>query len=117
MSALFALLLLLSIVPLGAPDGRQETTQSVQRWSDPATWGGTIPTEGEVVTIPGDQTILLDVSPPPLGGLEIEGSLRFDDRDLLLRTEWIVVRGRLEIGSEDRPFRDRATIALINRVP
>ena len=34
----------------------------VQRWSDPATWGGAVPGAGESVTIPMGKTALLDTS-------------------------------------------------------
>ena len=52
----------------------------VSPWTDPATWGGgTVPLEGDYVTILAGQTIALDVSPPPLGLLSIQGSLIFQD--------------------------------------
>jgi cell migration-inducing and hyaluronan-binding protein len=117
MSAVLAFLIMLSVIPASGPLGRHERADSPQPWSDPATWGGSVPREGDVVEIRVGKTVLLDVSPPWLAGLEIKGGLVFDERDLLLRTEWIVIRGRLQIGEEDRPFRNRATIALLDRVP
>lgn len=36
-------------------------------WSDPKTWpSGQLPRAGEVVVIPADLAVVLDVSPPPL---------------------------------------------------
>jgi G8 domain-containing protein len=45
----------------------------VWRWSDPATWGGRAPKAGAAVTIPKSRRVLLDVSPPPLKSLKVEG--------------------------------------------
>src|SRR5262245_54090667 len=41
----------------------------VARWSDGSTWpGGAVPAPGAAVVIPSGKTVLLDVSPPGLGG-------------------------------------------------
>src|SRR4030095_9737069 len=57
------------------------------------------------------------VSPPALGGVTIDGKLSFaDNRDLELTTEWIMVHGELEIGTEARPHTRKATITLTNNV-
>src|SRR5436190_1805138 len=48
------------------------------RWSDPATWPERkVPAAGDKVTIARDQSVLLDVSPPVLGSLTIDGKLSF----------------------------------------
>ena len=61
--------------------------------------------------------MILDVSPPALGGLTINGKLRFSDNtDLELTTEWIMVFGELEIGTEARPHTSKATITLTDKV-
>src|SRR5690242_8726108 len=75
------------------------------RWSDPSTWPGRkVPKVGDSVTIAEGKTVLLDVSPPSLNGLTIMGTLRFsDDKDLELTTEWIMLHGELEIGTEAKP--------------
>lgn len=84
------------------------------RWSDPATWDGAgFPQAGDVVTIPEGEAVILDVSPPPLGGLTVEGSLVFDERDLALTTGWLIVRGGyLQIGRAADPFEHEAIITL-----
>jgi len=90
------------------------------RWSDPASWpDGKVPGEGDAATIGRDKNILLDVSPPALRSLTINGKLSFaDDRDLELKSEWILVaRGELSIGSEARPYTRKATITLTDMVP
>ncbi len=63
-----------------------------------------MPAKDALVTITKDMNVVLDVSPPPLHGLTIEGKLSFaDDKDLELTTEWIMVHGELEIGTEAKP--------------
>jgi cell migration-inducing and hyaluronan-binding protein len=71
------------------------------RWSDPATWPSRkVPVAGDKVTIESGKDVVLDVSPPPLGSLTIDGKLSFaDNKDLELTTEWIMVHGELEIGT------------------
>ena len=90
------------------------------RWSDPASWpDGKVPRDGDAVTIGRDRDIVLDVSPPELRSLTIDGKLSFsDDRDLELKTDWIYLAGgELDIGSEARPHTRQATITLTDRVP
>jgi cell migration-inducing and hyaluronan-binding protein len=91
---------------------------AASRWSDPATWpGGRVPAAGDKVTIERGKEVLLDVSPPALGGVLIQGTLRFaDTSDLELTTEWIMVHGELAIGTEARPHTRQATITLTDNV-
>jgi len=89
-------------------------------WSDPASWpDGKVPGAGDVVTIGRDKNILLDVSPPALRSLTINGKLSFsNDRDIDLTTEWVYVPGgELAIGSEAKPHKRKATITLTDNVP
>ncbi len=88
------------------------------RWSDPATWPNRkLPAAGDKITIPAGKSVLLDVSPPALGGLTINGTLRFSDAtDVELTTEWIMLHGELEIGTEARPHTRKATITLTDNV-
>ncbi len=99
-----------------APRGAVRTT----RWSDPATWpDGRVPGAGDAVTITRDMAVVLDVSPPALRSLTIQGKLSLaDERDLALETEWIYVPGgELEIGSEANPHTHDVTITLTDNVP
>jgi cell migration-inducing and hyaluronan-binding protein len=89
-------------------------------WSDPASWpDGKVPHEGEAVTIGRDKNIVLDVSPPTLRSLTVDGRLSFSDqRDLELKTDWIYLSGgELDIGSEAHPYTRKATITLTDNVP
>ncbi len=82
------------------------------RWSDPATWGGSMPGDGAEVVVPAGRTVVLDVPTASLGALRIEGTLRFAPRDLALTAKSIQVSGALEAGSPTEPFIHRATITL-----
>src|SRR5271169_2001502 len=89
-----------------------------KRWSDAATWPDKkVPGKDAVVTIGGDMDVVLDVTPPALHGLTINGKLSFaDNKDLELSTEWIMVHGELEIGTEAKPHTHNATITLTDNV-
>src|SRR5437868_9522119 len=123
----YRLFLLLSLVPAfllgsvsavvqaqnaGAPAVKQ------RRWSDPATWPARkVPVAGDKVDIEKGKDVVLDVSPPALNGLTINGKLSFaDNKDLELTTEWIMVHGELEIGTEKSPHTRKATITLTDNV-
>src|SRR6202167_3737123 len=91
---------------------------SAKRWSDAATWPDKkVPAKDAVVTIEKDMNVVLDVSPPPLRSLTINGKLSFaDNKDLELSTEWVMVHGELEIGTEAKPHTRKATITLTDNV-
>lgn len=82
------------------------------RWSDAATWGGSVPAAGAHVTVPANRTVALDVSPPALGSLQVDGRLVACRRDLELSAGWIVVHGLLQAGTAEVPFTHRFAITL-----
>src|SRR6187402_1561946 len=88
------------------------------RWSDRATWPSKkVPVAGEKVEIASGKEVILDVSPPALGGLTINGKLTFGDKsDLELTTEWVMVHGELQVGTEAKPYQHKATITLTDNV-
>jgi cell migration-inducing and hyaluronan-binding protein len=107
--------LLASLVPafLLVSVGNAQTVQPTN-WSDPETWPNRkVPVAGDKVIIARDRNVVLDVSPPALGGLSIDGKLSFSNAaDLELTTEWIMLHGELAIGSEASPHTRNATITL-----
>src|SRR5215831_7248861 len=121
-SLLFLSLLVPAFLVLGGyavVEAQQKTsTARGKRWSDAATWPDKkVPAKDAVVTIDRDMNVILDVSPPALHGLTINGKLSFaDNKDLELTTEWIMVHGELEIGTEARPHTRKATITLTDNV-
>src|SRR5665213_3423826 len=88
-------------------------------WSNPATWPDQkLPRAGDEVTIESGKDVVLDVSSPPLHGLTVKGKLSFSDKaDLELTTEWVMLFGELEIGTEAQPHTHKATITLTDNVP
>src|SRR5208337_5051180 len=122
-SLLFLSLLVPAFLVLGGyavVQAQQETssTASAKRWSDASTWPDKkVPTKDAVVTIEKDMNVVLDVTPPALRSLTINGKLSFaDNKDLELTTEWIMVHGELEIGTEAKPHTHQATITLTDNV-
>ena len=91
---------------------------AAKRWSDPATWPNRkVPVAGDKVTIEKDKQVVLDVNPPALNGLTINGKLSFaNNKDVELTTEWIMLHGELEIGTEKAPHTRKATITFTNNV-
>ena len=104
-------------MPAAAPAPSSAAKRSL--WSDPKSWpDGKVPGEGDAVTIGADKNIVLDVTPPALRSLTINGKLSFsDEKDLELKTEWIYLPGgELDIGSEAKPHTRNATITLTDNV-
>src|ERR1700704_6674935 len=116
-SLLPAFLVVSAFAVLQAQEGKS-TAARPARWSDPATWPDRkVPIAGDKVTIAEGKDVVLDVSPPALHGLTIDGKLSFSNNaDLELTTEWIMLHGELEIGTEARPHTRQATITLTNNV-
>jgi cell migration-inducing and hyaluronan-binding protein len=115
----FLFALLVPVLALVAASGVVQAAEAkATRWSDRATWPGRkVPKAGDSVTIPSGKTVILDVSPPALNGLTIMGKLAFaDDKDLELTTEWVMLHGELEIGTEAKPHTRKATITLTDTV-
>src|SRR6202050_5081299 len=122
-SLLFLSLLVPAFLGLGGyavVQGQQKGSPAAgaKRWSDAATWPDKkVPGKDAVVTIGRDMDVVLDVTPPALRGLTINGKLSFaDNKDLELTTEWIMVHGELEIGTEAKPHTHQATITLTDNV-
>jgi cell migration-inducing and hyaluronan-binding protein len=68
---------------------------------------------GAVVTIPAGSRVRLDVSPPALRSLTIEGTLEVDEsKDVSLTAGWIAVHGTFRAGAADRPYRKRLLITI-----
>jgi cell surface hyaluronidase len=96
------------------PPPPSPVVQTNATWSDPKSWtSGKVPVAGEAVVIPTGKSIMLDISPPALKSLEIQGALKFAEKDLELTAGWIMLHGgQLQIGSTQIPFTKQATITL-----
>src|SRR5690242_20104899 len=120
-SLLFLSLLVPALLGLGGYAvliAQQTSTAGAKRWSYAATWPDKkVPGKDAVVSIDRDMNVILDVSPPALHGLTINGKLSFaDNKDLELSTEWVMVHGELEIGTEAKPHTHKATITFTDNV-
>lgn len=77
-----------------------------------------MPGEGDAVTIGANMDVVLDISPPALRSLTVDGKLSFADGiELELISEWVLVHGELHVGSETNPHTSNATITLTDNVP
>ncbi|MGL4573536.1 MAG: G8 domain-containing protein, partial [Burkholderiaceae bacterium] len=98
--------------PTGSPTP-PPVASDFERWSSPATWGGTKPGANAVVLIPAGKKILLDENTPDLAGLTIDGELMFEEgKTLELQADYIMLAGSLHVGSSSAPYTGNATITL-----
>ncbi len=117
-SRIFLLLMLVTACFTAQAQAQGPSAVKGGMWSDSSTWsGGALPGEGDIVTIGEGIDLVLDISPPGLNGINLNGTLTFaDGEELELTTEWILNRGKLEIGTESDPFTGKATITLTDNV-
>jgi hypothetical protein len=97
-------------MPSPTPEPPGSSTPS-SLWSDPATWGGSVPDASSSVTIPADKRVVLDVD-ARVKNLHVLGTLEFADKNLNLETDYISLMGRLKVGDPLKPFDRKATITL-----
>src|SRR5678816_1671320 len=118
MSVISAVLLVSLFAVVKAAQQPTSTAVKAGRWSDAATWTDKkVPAAGALVTIGQGMDVVLDASTPPLNGLTINGKLSFaNNKDVELTTEWVMVHGELEIGTEKAPHTRKATITFTNNV-
>ena len=84
-------------------------------WSDPLTWGGSLPEKGDYIVIPSGKIIVLDTNPPELKTLEIAGVLMFSEKNIKLAVENLLLTGVLQIGSPEKVYTHEAEINLIGK--
>src|SRR5882757_2638465 len=110
--------LLVSVFTIVQAQSPAAPAAKATNWSDPATWPNRkVPVAGDKVIIEKDKQVVLDVTPPALNGLTINGKLSFaNNKDVELTTEWIMLHGELEIGTEKAPHTRKATITFTDNV-
>jgi cell migration-inducing and hyaluronan-binding protein len=116
--SVFSALLVLGGYAVIQAQGSSSTAVKGGRWSDAATWADKkVPGANAAVTIDRNVDVVLDVTPAALRSLTINGKLSFaDNKDLELSTEWIMVHGELEVGTEAKPYTHKATITLTDNI-
>ncbi|CAG9461071.1 unnamed protein product [Pedinophyceae sp. YPF-701] len=98
------------------------TFQYVDLWSRLTTWGGTqagVPVEGDSIIVPEGQTLVMDISPPRLRLILLEGDLEFDEEAVLrnqplqLQADYILILGgAFRIGTHNEPYKGQATVTM-----
>ncbi|KAK3107032.1 hypothetical protein FSP39_005622 [Pinctada imbricata] len=100
----------------GIADQTNADFHYVDVWSSQSTWGNNpLPVEGDLVVIEANQSVLLDMDTPKLKMILVKGGeLIFDDKDITLRAEHILVTdgGLFQIGTEEKPFEHQAVVKL-----
>jgi cysteine-rich repeat protein len=84
-------------------------------WSKKTTWGGNEPPmTGDSVVVTKGEHIVLDISPPLLELVILQGTLAFDDsQDLMFNASYIFIHGgKLQVGTESEPFLHEAYITI-----
>lgn len=112
--------LVITMAGMGKVSTQGRLFRYVSRWSQDSTWGGEFaPLEGESVYIPKGLNLLVDVNPPRLNLVFVEGSLIFapDAADpthqRLFDAYFIYVyTGSMEVGTEEFPYTSRITITM-----
>src|SRR6185295_13519446 len=116
--SLISVSLLVSVFTIVQAQSPAATAATATKWSDPATWPSRkVPVAGDKVTIDAGKAVVLDVNTPALGGVTVNGKLSFaNTADIELTTEWIMLHGELEIGTEKSPHTRKATITFTDNV-
>ena len=82
-------------------------------WSDPNVWPDGAPTSTANLVIGDNQTLIVDVSSIDVNSIKINGELRFEDQDTVVRSSWILVNGgQLTIGTEQAPLASQIEIII-----
>src|ERR1700684_4116504 len=110
--------LLVSVFTIVQAQSPAAPAAKATKGSDPATWPNRkVPVAGDKVLIEKDKQVVLDVTPPVLNGVTIDVNLSFaNNKDVELTTEWIMLHGELEIGTEKAPHTRKATITFTDNV-
>ncbi len=100
--------------PLVSPPPPPPPPAPSNRWSDPLTWSPAgAPVVNSDVTIPLGKRIVLDVSPPALNRLTIDGSLTVDpDSSIDLTAHEVFVNGAFTVGTAATPYLKRFLLTL-----
>ncbi|MGL4177984.1 MAG: G8 domain-containing protein [Dermatophilaceae bacterium] len=97
-----------------APDAAPAAPARGSRWSDPATWGGTVPAAGARVTVPAGKTVILDAE-VEVGHLTVNGTLACPTGrtgPLAITARSVMVHGTFACGSPEQPFTGSLAVTL-----
>lgn len=95
-----------------------DSVTAAGNWSNPLTWGGTVPAAGSHVEIPEGEIVVLDQD-VIADSIVVRGTLRFARKPLNVQACSIIADGpsaRIEIGTEQSRYTDNLTITLTGGV-
>ena len=96
----------------------EKYTNGPENWSNPATWGGTVPVAGAHVEIPAGKIVVLDQD-IVADSIIVRGTLRFARQTLNVTACSIIADGptaRIEMGTEQSRYTNNLTITLTGGV-
>jgi hypothetical protein len=96
------------------PEGEFTKENFTRLWSNATQWPNEVlPQEGDNVTVSGNWTLIMDVSPPRLNNLTINGDVFVADKDTVIQANFIWIRaGSLHAGNSSVPFKYKLDIIL-----
>ncbi len=100
--------------PLNLTGTLTPTIQATQDgpWQASSTWGGRLPNSNDIVQIPRNRNVSLAGDVPVLQGLHIDGTLQNSSANFTLRSKWILVSGRFQVGQENAAYTGTGLIEL-----
>jgi len=86
------------------------------RWSDAASWGGSVPVAADHVVIPAGSTFILDTN-INIRSLTVKGTLVCARQDLNISARWIMVQGEFQCGTDSKPYLHQMLLTLKGQNP
>jgi hypothetical protein len=115
--------LLAALILSSLRDGRRSVAPPRgQLWSDPSTWGGSVPGDGAQVTIALGQTVIIDVDTASLSTVTNMGTVEVQDghvgERVITCSKWLNMGGTLRIGtSEAQPYQSKVRFVFTDAYP
>ena len=89
--------------------------ERIWEWDSSATWGGSVPTANDDVSIPAGKVVALRGLANVAQTVNVGGELVVTNRDTALASDWVMIMGsgsRFEVGTADTPFEQDFTLTL-----
>jgi hypothetical protein len=86
------------------------------KWSEPSTWGGNVPGDGSVVSIPSGIEVLFDTISSRIKNINLAGVFRFEkEKNTILYVETFMSQplSKFEIGTSSEPIPANITSQIV----
>ncbi|MEB0136532.1 G8 domain-containing protein [Actimicrobium sp. CCC2.4] len=103
-----------SELSITAVNSEPSSTTVNNDWSNPATWGGTVPSANTAVEIPAGKTVVLDTK-VKVKSLMVKGTLVCGGTDIAIEADWAMVVGaqsKLSCGTKAQPYMGKFDMTL-----